>query len=734
MDKERHNSLIKQVCRLLFVSETGELPDEVLLERFVACRDQAAFELLAWRYGSMIFGVCRRLLRHEQDAEDALQATLLTLACKAASIGKSESLGSWLYKVAYRTSLRAKSVAAARSVREASSKRYQSVDPSEDAANRELLPILDAEINCLPDRYRIPFVLHCLEGKALHEVAGQLGRPLATVGTQVRRARERLSKRLGRRGVALTAGALAILNHRLAAAGASIPAATMSASFRSVAILLSGRSLSEHVPANVLALTNSAPQFVEIKQVFIALGLSVCIVGGSAAAFYTFASSRSSVEDHQWAREIALAPDPAPAHVVQARAVLDEALSVAPLIDNPTQQVWVLCAIARAQALAGQRGKGAATARQAVAVARGIDDESIRSHRLRDVAQCQAELGEVDGAVETASFIRQPDTHDNVLADIAAAEARAGRTAEAFRMAALIHGNEFRKGEALRQIAAAQAARRDVTAALETAAAITDGREKARCFAAVAAEQARAGDFGSAKFLFDQAWRAADGLPGGALDGSRDTILAIIAQAQAEAGLVNDARQTARSVVSTRYRSEAWKAVVVAEAKRGDPAAALESTDLISDDSARGEAVVAVVAALARGNDPAKARQVSETIRDELWRVYARVALAAADLSAGRREDAVKLLWEALQASGRLRDGLPVENAKPYALANVAGKLWAAGEEKAARTWLAGQPSPLVTALALTRVAEALAAPEASRPVRATAAGGRGADRRSGPQ
>src|SRR5262249_15841043 len=72
--------------------------DARLLRRFVRERDESAFELLVWRHGAMVYGLCRRLLRDHHDAEDAFQATLLVLARKAGSIGKRESVGSWLYK------------------------------------------------------------------------------------------------------------------------------------------------------------------------------------------------------------------------------------------------------------------------------------------------------------------------------------------------------------------------------------------------------------------------------------------------------------------------------------------------------------------------------------------------------------------------------------------------------------------------------------------------------------
>src|SRR5262249_47003591 len=92
--------------------------DAELLGRFAVARDQAAFEVLVWRHGPMVLNLCRRLLRHEYDAEDAFQATFLTLVRKAHSIAKREAVGSWLYKVAYRVALEANARRAKRAERE----------------------------------------------------------------------------------------------------------------------------------------------------------------------------------------------------------------------------------------------------------------------------------------------------------------------------------------------------------------------------------------------------------------------------------------------------------------------------------------------------------------------------------------------------------------------------------------------------------------------------------------
>src|SRR5262245_45305256 len=102
MPRGRLGSILNHLLRRVRPVSTGEVSDGELLERFAARRDEAAFELLLWRHGPMVLGLCQRLLRSDEDCEDAFQATFMTLARKARSIGKGAALASWLYKVAYR--------------------------------------------------------------------------------------------------------------------------------------------------------------------------------------------------------------------------------------------------------------------------------------------------------------------------------------------------------------------------------------------------------------------------------------------------------------------------------------------------------------------------------------------------------------------------------------------------------------------------------------------------------
>jgi RNA polymerase sigma factor (sigma-70 family) len=184
---------------------SGALTDGQLLDRWLAQRDEAAFELLVWRHGPAVLGVCRRLLPAD-DIEDAFQATFLALHRKAGSIGDRQAVGGWLYQVAYRAALRIRA-AASRQPRQA----QPGLNPPapEEVRGDELRPVLDEEVSKLPEKLRGAFVLCCVEGLTLDEAAGQLGCPPGTVSSRLTRARQRLRQRLTWRGVGLPAGACA---------------------------------------------------------------------------------------------------------------------------------------------------------------------------------------------------------------------------------------------------------------------------------------------------------------------------------------------------------------------------------------------------------------------------------------------------------------------------------------------------------------------------------------------
>jgi RNA polymerase sigma factor (sigma-70 family) len=215
------NLFLGHLRRIVQKGTSGGLSDRDLVARYLRDGDEAAFEALVWRHGPMVLSLCQRVLRNSHDAEDAFQATFLTLARKAGSIAHADAVGSWLYKVAWRVAVRARAHPAPAAIPSEILQEDSQPDPATVAAWNEVRPILDEAIQRLPERYRSAIVLYYLEGKPNRVVAGELGCPVGTVTSRLSRGRELLRRELARRGTAVTTVLLGAVLAQAAQAGAA---------------------------------------------------------------------------------------------------------------------------------------------------------------------------------------------------------------------------------------------------------------------------------------------------------------------------------------------------------------------------------------------------------------------------------------------------------------------------------------------------------------------------------
>jgi RNA polymerase sigma-70 factor (ECF subfamily) len=216
------NRVIQHLRRAVLAPDGGAT-DGQLLERFVARRDEAAFEALLRRHGPMVFGVCRRILGNCHDADDAFQATFLVLVRRGDAVRPREMVGAWLHGVAYRTALEARAKRARRRAREKQVVEMSAVGVDTDEVWRELRAVLDQELQRLPDKYRAAVVFCDLEGRPRKEVARQLNVPEGTLSSRLATARKLLGRRLSRRGTDLPAGCVAAVLAEKAAAPPPAP-------------------------------------------------------------------------------------------------------------------------------------------------------------------------------------------------------------------------------------------------------------------------------------------------------------------------------------------------------------------------------------------------------------------------------------------------------------------------------------------------------------------------------
>jgi RNA polymerase sigma factor (sigma-70 family) len=179
----------------------GRVSDRQLLARFVDHHDEDAFARLVARYCGLVLGVCRRTLRDEHSAEDAFQATFLVLARRASRVRNRSSLAGWLYAVAYRTALRAKTKRHRRREQALREDMTATDDILARVTSRYEQQLLDEELDRLPAKYRQPLVLRYLMGKSNHEVARELGLRLGVVEGRLKRGKDRLRLNLAKRGI-----------------------------------------------------------------------------------------------------------------------------------------------------------------------------------------------------------------------------------------------------------------------------------------------------------------------------------------------------------------------------------------------------------------------------------------------------------------------------------------------------------------------------------------------------
>jgi RNA polymerase sigma factor (sigma-70 family) len=272
---------LRHIHRFAGAADGPTLTDAQLLQRFVTGRDESAFAELVGRHGRMVLGVCRQVLSQRQDAEDAFQATFLVLARKAGSVRQGAALPAWLYGVAHRIAVNARRAAGRRRTHERKAVKVDHVEPDLSVAWRELQAVLADEVRRLPEKFRAPFVLCCLEGQGKGEAAARLGWKEATVSWRLAEARKRLQTRLARRGITLAA---ALCAGAASSAEAAVPPAAVRA------VLNAAVGSAAGLPARVVRLANEVTRTMFTTQAKLATALTLALglaATGAGARLHT---------------------------------------------------------------------------------------------------------------------------------------------------------------------------------------------------------------------------------------------------------------------------------------------------------------------------------------------------------------------------------------------------------------------------------------------------------------
>ncbi len=238
------------------------------------------------RHGPMVLGVCLRVLRHRQDAEDAFQATFLVLARKAGSVSPRDAVGNWLHGVALQTAVRTRAITMKRRSRETVVSSVHET-AAREAGWDDVAVVLDEELSRLPSHYRAVLLLCDVEGRTRADAARHLGCPEGSVSSRLSRARAMLAVRLTRRGVTLPAAAVALLVDQNATA-AGVPAALVTSTVEAIGSLAAGSVLGSGVSPEVTTLIEGVLKTMLLKKIMattiVVLALGVAAITGVSLA------------------------------------------------------------------------------------------------------------------------------------------------------------------------------------------------------------------------------------------------------------------------------------------------------------------------------------------------------------------------------------------------------------------------------------------------------------------
>jgi RNA polymerase sigma factor (sigma-70 family) len=303
------SAFLDRLRRAALRRDEAGLSDGQLLDAYIRDRDEVAFAALVQRHGPMVWGVCRRVLGNDSDAEDAFQAAFLVLVRKAASIVPRDMVANWLYGVARQTAVKAKAMAVKRKTREKQVEAMPEPIGAEQGGRDDLLLLLDLELSRLPDKYRTAIVLCDLEGKKLKEAARQLGCPEGTLAARLARGRAMVAKRLARHGLAVTGGVLATVLSQSASAG--VPAPVVSSTIKAAALFAVGQAAAMGaISVKVVALTEGVLKTMLMTKLKIATAMVLVVFAFATGGFgiSLFKQSTLAAAQNEGEKDVPKAP------------------------------------------------------------------------------------------------------------------------------------------------------------------------------------------------------------------------------------------------------------------------------------------------------------------------------------------------------------------------------------------------------------------------------------------
>jgi RNA polymerase sigma factor (sigma-70 family) len=183
--------------------------DMALVREYAQSNSEQAFASLVSRHINLVYSVAQRQVRDPHLAEEITQGVFILLARKAKSLSPETILCGWLYRTARYVASDTLKIQRRRQSREKELQMQPTLNESEPAVWDRISPLLDEGLNCLGQKEHDAIVLRFFDGKELKQVGAAMGIREDAARMRVNRGLERLRTFFAKRGVTLSAGAMA---------------------------------------------------------------------------------------------------------------------------------------------------------------------------------------------------------------------------------------------------------------------------------------------------------------------------------------------------------------------------------------------------------------------------------------------------------------------------------------------------------------------------------------------
>ncbi|MDC7999505.1 RNA polymerase sigma factor [Aequorivita todarodis] len=181
-----------------------KLPDSIIVER-VLQGEKGLFEILLRRYNQRLFRVVRSYIHSEDDTKDIMQDAYVKAYTKLEQFNNEASFSTWLIRIAINEALQQIRKNKRQTTNYGKTERLDNVfhlpdtnqmNPEKQTIKTETRTLVEQAVDQLPEKYRVVFMLHQVEGLSNLEIADCLKLTDSNVKVRLHRAKNLLKEEL----------------------------------------------------------------------------------------------------------------------------------------------------------------------------------------------------------------------------------------------------------------------------------------------------------------------------------------------------------------------------------------------------------------------------------------------------------------------------------------------------------------------------------------------------------